>query len=137
MILVTGAAGFIGYHVARRLIERGDDVVGIDNLNDYYDPALKEARLRMLEPCERFRQASNLETEVIYDGSLRSSSCLPLLKEEEHSWQFDAASNLLSETDASGATTSYVPDNLGRVTEVHAPDPVTGEPSETATHAGF
>jgi UDP-glucuronate 4-epimerase len=55
MILVTGTAGFIGYHVARRLIERGDDVVGIDNLNDYYDPALKEARLRMLEPCERFR----------------------------------------------------------------------------------
>ncbi|MDP9362142.1 MAG: NAD-dependent epimerase/dehydratase family protein, partial [Acidobacteriota bacterium] len=39
MILVTGAAGFIGYHVSRRLLERGDDVLGIDNLNDYYDPA--------------------------------------------------------------------------------------------------
>jgi len=55
MILVTGAAGFIGYHVSRRLLERGDDVIGVDNLNDYYDPALKEARLRLLEPYERFR----------------------------------------------------------------------------------
>jgi UDP-glucuronate 4-epimerase len=55
MFLVTGAAGFIGYHVARRLLDRGDDVIGVDNLNDYYDPALKEARLRLLEPHERFR----------------------------------------------------------------------------------
>jgi UDP-glucuronate 4-epimerase len=55
MILVTGAAGFIGYHVSRKLLDRGDDVIGVDNLNDYYDPALKEARLRMLEPHERFR----------------------------------------------------------------------------------
>jgi UDP-glucuronate 4-epimerase len=47
-ILVTGAAGFIGYHVARRLIERGDSVVGFDVVNDYYDPALKEARLAHL-----------------------------------------------------------------------------------------
>ena len=46
--LVTGAAGFIGYHVARALLERGDEVVGLDNMNDYYDPALKEARLARL-----------------------------------------------------------------------------------------
>jgi UDP-glucuronate 4-epimerase len=45
MILVTGAAGFIGYHVAQALLARGDAVLGIDNLNDYYDPALKQARL--------------------------------------------------------------------------------------------
>ena len=44
-VLVTGAAGFIGSNLARRLLERGDSVVGIDNHNDYYDPALKEARL--------------------------------------------------------------------------------------------
>lgn len=44
-ILVTGSAGFIGYHVARRLLDRGDEVLGIDNLNDYYDPGLKHARL--------------------------------------------------------------------------------------------
>ena len=48
MIVVTGAAGFIGYHVARRLLDRGDEVLGIDNVNAYYDPALKEARLERL-----------------------------------------------------------------------------------------
>jgi UDP-glucuronate 4-epimerase len=48
-ILVTGAAGFIGFHTAKRLLERGDDVVGFDVVNDYYDPALKEARLQKLE----------------------------------------------------------------------------------------
>jgi UDP-glucuronate 4-epimerase len=47
-ILVTGAAGFIGFHVTRRLLERGDEVVGFDNLNDYYDVTLKEARLKQL-----------------------------------------------------------------------------------------
>jgi UDP-glucuronate 4-epimerase len=54
MILLTGAAGFIGYHTARRLLERGDRVVGVDNLNDYYDPALKEARLERLRAYEQF-----------------------------------------------------------------------------------
>ena len=48
-VLVTGSAGFIGYHVARALMERGDAVVGFDVVNDYYDPALKEARLVELE----------------------------------------------------------------------------------------
>ncbi len=47
-VLVTGSAGFIGFHVARRLILRGDEVVGLDIVNDYYDPALKEARLSIL-----------------------------------------------------------------------------------------
>jgi UDP-glucuronate 4-epimerase len=47
-ILVTGAAGFIGFHVARQLLAEGRAVVGIDNLNDYYDPALKAARLNLL-----------------------------------------------------------------------------------------
>jgi UDP-glucuronate 4-epimerase len=47
-ILVTGAAGFIGFHTAKALMERGDVVVGFDNVNDYYDPALKEARLNEL-----------------------------------------------------------------------------------------
>src|SRR5690606_6918291 len=47
-VLVTGAAGFIGFHLARRLLERGDVVVGVDNLNDYYDVSLKEARLGLL-----------------------------------------------------------------------------------------
>ncbi len=54
-VLVTGVAGFIGMHVARRLLERGDDVVGVDNLNDYYPVELKRDRLKELEPQARFR----------------------------------------------------------------------------------
>ena len=53
-VLVTGAAGFIGNETARILLERGDEVVGIDNLNDYYDPALKQARLARLDGNNRF-----------------------------------------------------------------------------------
>lgn len=54
-ILVTGAAGFIGMHVARALIERGDRVMGLDNVNDYYDVNLKLARLEQLKPYREFR----------------------------------------------------------------------------------
>ena len=54
-VLVTGTAGFIGYHVAARLLARGDEVIGVDNLNDYYDPKLKEARLARLSGQSGFR----------------------------------------------------------------------------------
>lgn len=53
--LITGAAGFIGMHTAKRLLEQGEEVVGLDNLNDYYDPALKEYRLAQLTPYPNFR----------------------------------------------------------------------------------
>jgi len=53
-ILVTGAAGFIGFHVAKRLLDRGDHVIGLDNVNEYYDVRLKEARLAQLMPHQRF-----------------------------------------------------------------------------------
>src|SRR5690349_358221 len=54
-VLVTGAAGFIGSHVARRLLAAGRRVVCADNLSPYYDPALKRARLRQFEGNNRFR----------------------------------------------------------------------------------
>jgi UDP-glucuronate 4-epimerase len=54
-VLVTGAAGFIGMHVVQRLAARGDQVVGIDNLNSYYEPALKAARLEQLKSLPDFR----------------------------------------------------------------------------------
>ncbi|WP_028081814.1 NAD-dependent epimerase [Solimonas soli] len=54
-VLLTGAAGFVGFYCARALLERGETVVGFDNLNDYYDPALKQARLEQLRPCANFR----------------------------------------------------------------------------------
>lgn len=53
-ILVTGVAGFIGFHVARRLLERGERVIGLDNVNDYYDVRLKKARLAKLKPFKSF-----------------------------------------------------------------------------------
>ena len=56
-ILVTGSAGFIGFHLARRLLESGEAVVGLDNLNAYYDPTLKAARLAILEGHAGYRHA--------------------------------------------------------------------------------
>jgi UDP-glucuronate 4-epimerase len=66
-VLVTGAAGFIGYHLSERLLARGDEVFGFDNLNAYYDPRLKEARLARLTPHPGFRFAQ---------GSLEDRSAL-------------------------------------------------------------
>jgi UDP-glucuronate 4-epimerase len=53
-VLITGAAGFIGFHLSQRLLARGDKVIGIDNLNDYYDPNLKQDRLAQLKNQENF-----------------------------------------------------------------------------------
>lgn len=52
-VLVTGNAGFVGYHTVKRLLERGDMVVGLDAVNDYYDPRIKEARLKLLDAKAR------------------------------------------------------------------------------------
>src|SRR5260370_19655855 len=66
-ILLTGAAGFIGFHVAKALLERGDRVLGIDNLNEYYDVALKEARLAELR---RFSGFSFAKLDVADRGAI-------------------------------------------------------------------
>ncbi len=50
----TGAAGFIGFHLCQHLLKRGDTVIGIDNLNDYYAVSLKQDRIAQLTPLERF-----------------------------------------------------------------------------------
>ncbi len=63
-VLVTGSAGFIGFHLTKKLLERGDEVVGLDNINDYYDPQLKFARLK---------ETGIAESEVM-DGELVQSS---------------------------------------------------------------
>ncbi len=84
-ILVTGAAGFIGFSLAKRLIERGDEVVGVDNLNDYYDVNLKKARLAQLEGRQGFRFVKmSLEDR---------EGILSLFKEE----RFDKAVNLAAQ----------------------------------------
>jgi len=73
MILITGAAGFIGFHVARRLLRDGHTVVGLDNLNEYYDPALKEARLRLLTVHPRFTfHRVNIADEALIAGIFTS-----------------------------------------------------------------
>jgi len=64
-ILLTGAAGFIGFNTSKTLLERGDTVIGIDNLNDYYDPALKLARLEILKKYPKFKfYEANIEDEI-------------------------------------------------------------------------
>ncbi len=67
MILVTGAAGFIGFHVVQRLLREGETVHGLDNINDYYDPTLKEARLRILcsDPTFTFHRANLAERPIV------------------------------------------------------------------------
>jgi UDP-glucuronate 4-epimerase len=74
-ILVTGAAGFIGFHVAQRLASADQEVVGLDIVNDYYDPTLKEARLRVLERLPSFRFVRMDLTDRQAMGSFFSNSC--------------------------------------------------------------
>ena len=84
-ILVTGAAGFIGFHLTKRLLERGDVVLGIDNMNDYYTPKLKEARLERIVNHPNFK---------FVKGDIADRVLLPKLFEDE---KFDKVVNLAAQ----------------------------------------
>ena len=84
-LLVTGAAGFIGYHLCEKLLARGDTVVGLDNLNDYYDVGLKEARLARLTPQPGFS---------FLRADLRDRAAIERLFESN---RFDAVVNLAAQ----------------------------------------
>jgi UDP-glucuronate 4-epimerase len=84
-ILVTGAAGFIGYHLSEKLLARGDRVIGLDNLNDYYDVSLKEARLERLRRQDHF---------TFVKADLRDRDALNELFEAT---RFDAVINLAAQ----------------------------------------
>src|SRR4030067_1548531 len=102
-ILVTGAAGFIGFHLAKRLISRGEDVIGLDNLNDYYDVNLKYARLKQLEGHENFK--------FIKGGIAERESIAKLFSEEK----FDIVVNLAAQAGVRYSLTNpyaYIDSNI-------------------------
>ena len=97
-ILVTGAAGFIGFHLSKRLLERGDEVVGIDNLNDYYDPALKKARLAQLGVNSyegpKVHHSDSYEHFTFRKMDIADNDMIGMLFEVEH---FDAVCHLAAQ----------------------------------------
>ncbi len=102
-ILVTGAAGFIGFHLSKRLLDEGCQVVGLDIVNDYYDPAIKEARLEILKPHQEFKF---VKIDLADKDSMDS-----LFKEEK----FDAVVNLAAQAGVRYSLVnpqSYVDSNL-------------------------
>ena len=78
-VLVTGAAGFIGFHVAKELLARGDTVIGIDNINDYYDVTLKEGRLNTLAKLPLSGNFTFLKMDIANRKNMRH---IPSLSEE-------------------------------------------------------
>ena len=64
-ILITGAAGFIGFHLSKKLLDESNQIIGIDNMNDYYDPKLKEDRLTQLNKYDSFNfQTIDLKNKI-------------------------------------------------------------------------
>jgi len=99
-ILVTGTAGFIGYHLAKKLLERGDEVVGLDNINDYYDVNLKYARLNALGINREEIKEKEVVSSVLYPNhkfikmNLEDATTMNKLFEDE---DFDAVCNLAAQ----------------------------------------
>ena len=109
-ILVTGTAGFIGYHLAKKLLERGDEVVGLDNINDYYDVNLKYARLSELgidaRHCESNEtiQSSKYPNHRFYKIDLGDKPAMEALFKTE---QFDAVCNLAAQAGVRPGSLSF------------------------------
>jgi UDP-glucuronate 4-epimerase len=99
-ILVTGTAGFIGFHLAKKLLERGDEVIGLDNINDYYDVNLKYARLNELGINQeeikenKLINSSKYPSHKFIKANLEDSQTIDKLFEEE---KFDAVCNLAAQ----------------------------------------
>ena len=99
-ILVTGTAGFIGYHLAKKLLERGEEVVGLDNINDYYDVNLKYARLEQLGIKHKTLHVNVLQKSTTYEKhsfvkmDLQDTNAINRLFETE---KFDAVCNLAAQ----------------------------------------
>ena len=74
-ILVTGTAGFIGYHLAKKLLKRGEEVVGLDNINDYYDVNLKYARLEQLGIKHKTLHVNVLHVRLLQDNFVPTLYC--------------------------------------------------------------
>lgn len=113
-ILVTGNAGFIGFHVAKRLIERGDAVVGFDIVNDYYDPSLKEARLGVLDDA-----ASRTGTEYAFIRANLADQ--DAVNEAFGNYRFDRVIHLAAQAGVRHSLThphDYVQNNLVAFTNI-------------------
>lgn len=107
-VLVTGAAGFIGFNVAKKLLERGDDVVGFDNMNDYYDPTLKQARLAVLKDTA----AQTLQTFTFIHANLADKAIVDQCFQDH---QFDRVIHLAAQAGVRYSLEnplSYVESNL-------------------------
>ena len=100
-ILVTGTAGFIGFHLAKKLLARGDEVVGLDNINDYYDVNLKYGRLNELgidalgcDPLGSPIQSTKYKTHKFYKADLADKEIIEEIFKTE---KFDAVMNLAAQ----------------------------------------
>ena len=114
-VLVTGAAGFIGYHLTKRLLEKDSAVIGLDNFNDYYDPKLKKARHKNLEDYSK-RNKKNFE---MINGDIKNKTALDNLFKK---YKPNIVINLAAQAGVRNSIdnpTEYIMTNLDSMISVH------------------